>query len=699
MGRCRSSSPLRTTSNACLAHRELPAENEGRPFRLGMNKGTAFLIGPGIEFWQRCDQVRRWRIILGVLAGAIAIWLLVATKPWVAAAEIRGKTDTRDYVRIYGWIAGAINLVLLAGLAAICPWWARKQTKPSPSTAKEPSTLVSAQPTSRTSRWFWPLVVAAMAATSLYSIPRMTHGFWDDEELNVRTTLWGKFKPNKKTGEIEFVRFDWLETIYGYSKGPNSHTLFGILSRACEDAWNLVARPTGFPLVEWPFRVPALVFGALAVAAFAWLLKDFGMPGTGVIAAFLLAIHPWNIRYASEARGYSLLIFLVPLLFVFWRRALVSGEWRWWAAFALAEFSLIYCYPGSAFVVVMLNLITVGLFVAGSECAEPRFTQAGRWFCVNVLATMLSLQMMLPLMPQGKRYFDFVSSQGFVAGWQWVSNTACFMLGGAPWTKSGEPLAGYPEWLARYVENPVLFVVAASFAIVLVLLGAGRLLLGGWASATFVIAMAICPPMTFVFAYFKKFLLYENYVIYSLPGVVVCAAAGVTLIARWLARLLGGRRTVAYAAVACVLLGYFLYTNRFRQWLVGNPLQQIRESVIYCRGTLDPAVGANNVRTASFCIPPYLYDAHMERLDSAGSFVAALRRADAEGIPLYLNIGMPWAARQYSPQMWELFNNRALFEEAVRLRGFEPSLDRLVARYKPGSAEKFDFSSYRIDER
>jgi hypothetical protein len=306
---------------------------------------------------------------------------------------------------------------------------------------------------------------------------------------------------------------------------------------------------------------------------------------------------------------------------------------------------------------------------------------------------------MLPLYPQGKLYFDFVSSQGFVSGWSWVHNTVCFMIGGAPWSKSGEPWEGYPEWLARYVENPSLFATVASLAIGLVTLGAFRLIQRGWASATFVIVMAICPPITFVFAYFRKFLLYENYVIYSLPGVVICGAAGVTLLASWLGRLWGGR-PMAWATASCVLLGYFIYTNPFRQWLVKHPLQQIRESVIYCRGTLDPGqLGQKNVRTASFCIPPYLYDAHMERLDSAGAFIASLRRADIEDIPLFLNIGMPWAARQYSPQMWELFNNRELFEEPIRLRGFEPSLDRLVGKYKPHSSEKFDFSAYQSNER
>ncbi|MFZ0708773.1 MAG: hypothetical protein WAM53_01930 [Terrimicrobiaceae bacterium] len=81
----------------------------------------------------------------------------------------------------------------------------------------------------------------------------------------------------------------------------------------------------------------------------------------------------------------------------------------------------------------------------------------------------------------------------------------------------------------------------------------------------------------------------------------------------------------------------------------------------------------------------------MERLDSVGAFIAALRRADEDRVPLLLNVGMPWAARKYSPQMWSLFTSRELFEEPLRLRGFEPSLDN----YKPNSAKGFDFTPYR----
>ena len=100
--------------------------------------------------------------------------------------------------------------------------------------------------------------------------------------------------------------------------------------------------------------------------------------------------------------------------------------------------------------------------------------------------------------------------------------------------------------------------------------------------------MSACPPITFVFAYFKGFLLYESYVIYSLPGVVICAATGLSVGASFAQRVLGGKVVVS-AAASFIVIGYFLYTNPFRQWILQHPLEQFRESVILCRGTLDPS--------------------------------------------------------------------------------------------------------------
>ena len=220
---------------------------------------------------------------------------------------------------------------------------------------------------------------------------------------------------------------------------------------------------------------------------------------------FLLGIHPWNIRYASEARGYSLLVFLVPVLFVFWRRAMITGQWKWWGAFAVTEFSLIYCYPGAVFVLVVLNLITLALIATGRDCAEPRL-HASRAVVLrerpcsdpdpSVDATVISA---------GKAVFRFRLVARLYIGVVMGSQYGLLHDRRGALDKSGEPWAGYPEWLARYVQNPLLFVVAASFAIALILLGAVHLLRRGWASATFVFVMSVCPPITFVFAISRSF--------------------------------------------------------------------------------------------------------------------------------------------------------------------------------------------------
>ena len=68
---------------------------------------------------------------------------------------------------------------------------------------------------------------------------------------------------------------------------------------------------------------------------------------------------------------------------------MITGLWRWWASFALAEFALIYCYPGTLFVLIVLNLATVVLIASGKGFPESRRALSSRWFCVNVLAAAL----------------------------------------------------------------------------------------------------------------------------------------------------------------------------------------------------------------------------------------------------------------------------------------------------------------------
>ena len=59
---------------------------------------------------------------------------------------------------------------------------------------------------------------------------------------------------------------------------------------------------------EWTLRLPAAVCGVLLIAAGCWLGRAGGAWTLGCSLALLLACHPTLIRYAQEARGYSMMV-------------------------------------------------------------------------------------------------------------------------------------------------------------------------------------------------------------------------------------------------------------------------------------------------------------------------------------------------------------------------------------------------------
>ena len=119
----------------------------------------------------------------------------------------------------------------------------------------------------------------------------------------------------------------------------------------------------------------------------------------------------------------------------------------------------------------------------------------------------------------------------------------------------------------------------------------------------------------------------------KVDGVVICAATGLSVGASCAQRVLGGKVVVS-AAASFIVIGYFLYTNPFRQWILLHPLEQFRESVILCRGTLDPSrVGQKTCERPVSAFRPtfmtlpwndWIRSAHSSRLYDAPTKIACL---------------------------------------------------------------------------
>lgn len=611
-----------------------------------------------------------------VLLALEVVFLALGEKPWNVELPEGRKPRLADHVTIYAWFAALGNLAVTLVLFVSASWWTRPVTV-------RPETAV------RPTRWFWPLVAVAMAAAALWATPRLDRSLWDDEEYNVRYSILGRFHQEDGPDEPRFKHVKWLDTLYDYRE-PNNHVLHSILARLCLDTWRAVARPAGLPFTEWPLRIPALMFGLAAVAATAWLTREFFGPRAGVVAAFLLALHPWLIRYASEARGYSMILCFLPMAAVLWKRSLTQGRWKWWILYGGVQWAALYTYPGVLPVFALLNLAALAILWGSARVAGPAAAQTGRWFAVNSFAAMGVLQLMAPLYPQAQAYFAYESARSFTIGWSWVRSTLSFLAAGVPWAgeTSHHPslTASLPDGTLRTV---VLALIGAAAAAGLV-----RLCRRGGIGAALAASILVPPLLTFGISVARHHLIYSSYIIYALPGLVVFAAAGLEGAARLLDRVPAGR-FLAPGLLVLAVGGFESVTAATRRSLATRPLQPIKDSVLISRGTLDyRAPGQERILTASFSIPPYLYDGRMERLSSADDFIALMRRADAENKTLVVNIGMPWAARAYSPKMWKLFTHPELFHERVHLHGFDSGLDRIVATYIPGRAARFDFEPY-----
>jgi hypothetical protein len=623
---------------------------------------TGLLAGPG----------GRWHLGFISVGSALLALVLLGEKPW--EVEFDQKHRIERFVSVYGWAAALAGMVICALLALVCPWWAGK--------AVVPGSFVQA-----TAPWFWPVVWGAAAFAAVSAAPRLTHGLWDDEKLNVRMSIVGRYRLREADEIPRFQSLDWLDTAFEYRE-PNNHPLNSLLARATHSVWRALARPSGLPFTEWPLRLPAFLAAVGGVVALGWMLRVYGMPVAGMLAAWLMALHPWHLRYAAECRGYAFALLLVPILFALWHRAIFRGAWGWWAGLALAQLAVVYAYPGTLFVLVVLHTCALGVLAFQAHAARPFVVQTGRWFCVHALCAMAALFLLLPLLGQVGPWVRGQSEQGFVPGLPWLASTANHFLSGVAWWRGSTAETPRPEIVARMGAALPLYAGVAALTLGAVIAGAFRFARLGLIGVSVVLATLVPPWITYGFAVWKTHIIYEPYVLFALPGVVALAATGLAWVA---ARWTPPRMRTAALLLPVVLYAWLVWP--FREWLISRPLQPTRESVLASRGTLDPQHKASSqILTGSFCIPPYLYDPRMIRLDSTAEMAAFLRRADEERRPLIVNIGMPWAARAYSPGMWALVNDTRLFEPAGTFHGLDAGLDRMLFRYKPGSAATYDFA-------
>lgn len=625
-------------------------------------------IGHGISV------ILRWRLGLGAVALGLLLYVVCGSKPWNLPDDV---SKLKDIVRLYSWWAAVGNLAVVLVLIALCPWWAKPDRAPRNRT-----------PGPTIPRWFWPLVGAAMLITAGFAFPRLSHSLWDDEEYALRRSVLGTYK-DTENGIPELRRLRWEDTFFSYKK-PTNHVFYSVLSRLSLGAWSWSADGRGLPFVEWAYRLPAYLAGIASIAALAWLLADFGWASAGVGAAFLLALHPWHLRYASEARGYSLVLLLIPLLLLAWKRGMERGTWPAWMAFGACQFLLLWTWPGVLYLLLILNLGTVAVFC----CRKIPAAWAGRWFFCTAVAGMLVVQFMLPLVPQMMEYLEKSARSAGDLSWERCRVIVSHLAMGAAWQQTGD--GTYLEIVPGIFSSPTPAILLAILAAALIGIGVFLFCRRSPLALVAGLVLLLSPVLAALHAWVRGLPVFEWYFLYGILG--ICAFLAVTLV--WLGEGFSKfppLRRAGVVPLVAFLLGYGFLTHPVRAWHMEHPIQPLRESVLLTRPNFDRNDPAQQkIVTVGFVIVPHVYDAHVRVARSPEKFFELLRQADAGGKILFVNVGHPWAANRECPVQWAAIHDESLFEKPVILRGIDGGVDRVVARYRPGAMATYDFRSERI---
>jgi mannosyltransferase len=126
---------------------------------------------------------------------------------------------------------------------------------------------------------------------------------------------------------------------------------------------------------DFLLRFPAMAFGVLGVAATYTLGGRLFGRAEGLIAALLLTLAPFHLRYSQDARFYTLLVVLSLLSLHFVYRYFSTGKKGWLAGFVLCSILNVYNHL-FAFLVLAAEVVFVAGLWAGEAVARQRSAES-----------------------------------------------------------------------------------------------------------------------------------------------------------------------------------------------------------------------------------------------------------------------------------------------------------------------------------
>ena len=533
------------------------------------------------------------------------------------------------------------------------------------------------------------LLGAALAAGALRW--NLAHtGLWSDEAWTVKHTMTGYAEPARDgSGRLEVRRPSWADTLWLYYQ-PTNQVLYSVLGRLSLGAWQRASghEPPAFD--ELIVRLPAFLGAMAAVVALGLLLAEWGLPRAGAAAAWLLAIHPWYIRFGADGRSYSLVVLFAVLAALLLVRALRRGAWSAWWRYGAVIFLMVWGHLFSVYLAATLGLAGLAAIAGGPGARRTRRVRAARLAVVNLAAGMLVLQLMAPNLAQLGRWRGI-----FIGDVQSAHLTLPAV--GHLWTlasvgvEAREPdvperrpgaYASLADWsAARAWTWPVVLGLMP----LLVAAGLLRLLARGGPERWAALGLAAGIPVALLVNWLNQDQWYSRFGAYALPATAGFAAVGLDGL---LAALPwpGGRvrRLGPAAGLALGLAAFQLFVRPQTQQLLSRPHTPSQEvAALFARasgGDPEAAIRAVFGNVAGEIVVA-TYDPWIRVPTTVEDVAGLCAEARASGKPLLLAYGHPARNRRNHPELFRLLDDPQWFRELATFDAIEVEHLMRVLRY------------------
>ena len=621
---------------------------------------------------------------VGLFVAIFAGWMMtdrpVKAEKRLAERIAAGKSvPYHFYVPIYLWRGLTLDIALSALLVGAAALAGRKLSS------------VDVPQEGQTSPVGRIVVAACMVVAALEAGSRLGLSTWGDEDYTVKNYISDQLI-EEGDGVYKMEPASWSSLMWFY-KRPNNHIGYTAVARVVHELFFKPGTgPTDPIFSEVLVRLPAYAFGLLSILTLAWMARVWGWTsGLWIVLPFYVT-HPWLVRFASDTRGYCVVLFGLPLLFAIIHRAVTTGAWRWWLLLALTQGYVFWAYWGVVYVLAPLHGAVLLLCLTdSSRTMTERWTQVGRWAFSCLLPGLVLAVIMAPLLPQ---FLDFMLHNKQISGGMdaaWWRDAWSQLFFGTPW----HPWSADAPLCVSISQMGMATKVSALINSILL---AGTAILGAalmWKDQRqrwLLLPILGAPVLFFTHMTLTGMRPYHWYLTLFFPGFLALLMSGFSPAIEMVVRFFKERASIKTMPTGALVSAFLVMSvgaaitisTPQRQTLQKHAFEPCRESVALTRKVTNPRhpdFGKDSI-TAGFTMFTEAYDPAMVRFQTLEELIALMSKAQSTGRDLFVNFSSRAFCMEHYPDLFKLFDDPTKFEHVAVLPGQFDAATREVVKMK-----------------